>query len=268
MTRAHHLMRQCLVAAAILLVVCAVAALLVVRRGWFRELVRQRIVTEIEAATGGRVEVGNFSFKWETLTAKISPLVLHGMEPASEAPLLRVESVSIGLRVISMLEQKVDLASVTVDQPRLRIVIYPDGTNNLPTPSGHSNDKNWAENLVDLAVRRYAVTGGTADIDIRQVPLAFSGEDLRVQMTRDTAAARYRGNVTSRRLRVASDIMSPAEASLAAAFTLDAQRLTLSPVRIYVGSSRIDMTASLTNLRAPQGAFTATAAIPVPDTPS
>ena len=181
MTRARHLTRQCLVAAAILLVVCAVAALLVVRSGWFRELVRQRIVTEVESATGGQVEVGNFSFKWETLTAKISPFVLHGMEPASEAPLLRVESVSIGLRVISMLERKVDLASVTVDQPRLRIVIYPDGTNNLPTPPGRSSGKSWAQNLVDLAVRRYAVTGGTADIDIRQVPLAFSGEDLRVQ---------------------------------------------------------------------------------------
>jgi hypothetical protein len=48
-------------------------------------------------------------------------------------------------------------------------------------------------------------------------------------MTRDTLAARYRGNITSRRLRVASDIMSPADASLAAAFTLDASRLTLSP---------------------------------------
>ena len=265
MTRASHLTRQCLAAATILLVICAVAALLVVRSGWFRELVRQRIVTEIEAATGGRVEVGNFSFKWETLTAKISPFVLHGMEPASEAPLLRVESVSIGLRVISMLERKVDLASVTVDQPRLRIVIYPDGSNNLPTPPGHSSGKSWAENLVDLAVRRYAVTGGMADIDVRQVPLAFSGEDLRVQMTRDAAAARYRGNITSRRLRVASDIMSPAEASLAAAFTLDASRLTLSPVRIDVGSSRIDMTGSLTNLRAPQGAFKATAAIAVRD---
>jgi translocation and assembly module TamB len=265
MTRARHLARQCLVAAAILLAICAVAALLVVRSGWFRELVRQRIVTEIEAATGGRVEVGNFSFKWETLTAKISPLVLHGMEPASEAPLLQVESVNIGLRVISMLERKVDLASVTVDRPRLRIVIYPDGSNNLPTPPGRSSGKSWAENLVDLAVRRYAVTGGMADIDIRQVPLAFSGEDLRIQMTRDTAAARYRGNIASRRLRVASDIMSPAEADLSAAFTLDAARLALSPLRIDVGGSRIDMTGSLTNLRAPQGAFKATAAIAVRD---
>ena len=119
MTRARHLTRQIATAAVLVVIVCAATAVLVVRSGWFRERVRQRIVSEIEAATGGRVEVGNFSFKWETLVAKISPLVLHGTEPSSETPLLRVESVTVGLRVISMLERKFDLSSVVVDQLRL-----------------------------------------------------------------------------------------------------------------------------------------------------
>jgi hypothetical protein len=43
-------------ALAILLLAGAVA---VVRSGWFREKVRLRIITEVERATGGRVEVGN-----------------------------------------------------------------------------------------------------------------------------------------------------------------------------------------------------------------
>jgi translocation and assembly module TamB len=265
MTRARHLTLQVLVAAAILLVIMAGAALLIVRSGWFRELVRQRIVSEIESATGGRVEVGNFSFKWETLVATISPLLLHGTEPASETPLLRVESVSVGLRVISMLERKVDLSSVNLDQPRLRIVVYSDGSNNLPVPTGPSTGKSWAENLVNLAVRRYAVSGGIAEIDLRRIPLNFTGEDLHVQMTRELKAARYRGDITSRRVRVASNIMSPAEADLSASFTIDAGRLTLSPMHLVVGRSRIDLDGALTNLRAPLGAFKATAAIAVGD---
>jgi translocation and assembly module TamB len=264
-TRARHLTGQILTVAAILLVICAVAGLLIVRSGWFRELVRERIVREIEAATGGRVEVGNFSFKWETLTAKISPLVLHGTEPEAETPLLRVESVSVGLRVISMLERKVDLDSVRVDEPRLRIVIYPDGSNNLPAPPGPKSGKSWAENFVNLKVRRYSVSNGLADIDIRQVPLSFNGQDLRIQMARDAAAARYRGNVASRRLRIASNIMAPAEADFAAAFTLDATRLALSSVNIAVGSSRIGLAGELTNLKAPRGVFKAKAAFAVRD---
>ena len=84
-------------------------------------------------------------------------------------------------------------------------------------------------------------------------------------MTRDATAARYRGNVASRRLRIASNIMAPAEADFAAAFTLDATRLALSSVDIAVGSSRIDLAGELTNLKAPRGVFKAKAAFAVRD---
>ena len=264
MTRARHLIWQSLTAAAVLLLLCAVTGVLVVRSGWFREKVRQRIIAEVETATGGRVEVGNFSFKWETLVARISPFVLHGTEPASEAPLLRIESVSVGLRIISLLERKVDLASLGIEQPRLRIVIYPDGSNNLPMPSRRSG-KDWAQDLVNLAVRRYAVTGGLAEVDIRRVPLNFSGEDLRLQMTRDAFGARYRGEVASRHLRVAANFMAPAEADMSAAFTLDGTRLNFAPLRLAAGGSRIDLNGSLTNLRLPLGSFKAKAQIALRD---
>ena len=43
------------------IVVAAVAGLLVLRSAWFRQQVRERVIAEIEEATGGRVEVGR---KW------------------------------------------------------------------------------------------------------------------------------------------------------------------------------------------------------------
>ncbi len=72
--------------------IAALAGLVVVQSGWFHEYVRQRIIAEIEKATGGRVEVGRFSFRGPTLTATVAPLVLHGREPEGDPPLLRVES--------------------------------------------------------------------------------------------------------------------------------------------------------------------------------
>jgi translocation and assembly module TamB len=265
MTRTRHLVNQCLVATSMVALLCGLAGFLVVRSGWFRELVRQRIISEVEAATGGRVEIGNFSFKWETLVATISPLILHGTEKASEAPLLRVESVSLGLRVISMLERKVDLVSLRVDEPHLRIVIYPDGTDNLPTPIGVRNGKNWAQNFVDLVVRRYEVTRGLAEVDVRQVPLNFSGEDLRVQMNRDISRASYQGDVSSRRLRIASNVTAPAELEMSARFTLDGTRLNLAPLRLTVGESSVDLNGYLTELQMPRGVFKAKATMALRD---
>ena len=112
MTRWRRVVLSLAAVLAILLVVTAITAVLAVRSGWFRERVRERIVREIETATGGRAELGSFSFEWEHLVATVSPLVLHGTEPAGEPPLLRVESVTVGLHVISALERKVDLASL------------------------------------------------------------------------------------------------------------------------------------------------------------
>src|SRR6185436_4122386 len=128
-----------------------------------------------------------------------------------------------------------------------------------PQPPGVRSGKDWAQNLVDLAVRRYAVADGLAEVDIRKVPLNFSGEDLALQMSRDPDAARYRGEVASRRLRIAADFMAPTETDMSAAFTLEATRLNLAPLRVTAGKSRVELNGDLTNLRMPRGAFQAKA---------
>ena len=56
----------------VLLVIAGLAGLVVVQSGWFHEYVRQRIIAEIEHATGGRVEIGRFSFRGPTLTASVA----------------------------------------------------------------------------------------------------------------------------------------------------------------------------------------------------
>src|SRR5579863_7344378 len=93
-----HVLVRGIAAVAVLVVIAGLAGLVVVQSGWFHEYVRQRIIAEVERSTGGRVEIGRFSFRGPTLTATVAPLVLHGTEAAGDPPLLDVESVTIGLR--------------------------------------------------------------------------------------------------------------------------------------------------------------------------
>src|SRR5437762_11147191 len=93
-----------------LLIAASVATILVFRSDWFRDKLRERIVAEIENSTGGRVELGGVHLNWTGLTAQVDKLVLHGKEAAGEPPLLQSNSVVVGLRIISALERKVDLA--------------------------------------------------------------------------------------------------------------------------------------------------------------
>jgi len=89
--------------------VLAVSAILVLRSDWLRGKVRDRIVAEVEKATGGRAEIGAFRFDWKQLRAEVDGFVLHGSEPAGGPPLLRADAIVVGIKVISVVERSVDL---------------------------------------------------------------------------------------------------------------------------------------------------------------
>jgi len=266
MTPLRRAAKRTVAVIAILLFAAGVTGFLVVRSAWFREQIRARIISTVEDASGGRVELGNWSFDWTNLTFTISPFILHGTEPSGEPPLVNLESVTLGLRLISAFERKVDLAYLRVDQPRVRIVIYPDGTDNLPTPKRRTGArKSWAEEVVNLAIRRYEVNGGWVDVGVLKVPLDFRGEDLAVRMDYDARGRRYAGEMTARRLRTAWREIAPVEFDTAATFALTSSRLQFDRLRLASGHSRFDLTGFLGNLRAPAGAFDVKSVISLPD---
>ncbi len=272
MNRARHIALQILAAAILLAVVLGLAGVLVVQSGWFRERVRARIVSELESATGSQVELANFNFDWTHLTATVSPLILHGRETATEAPLARVESVTLGLRMTSPLQRHVDLASLRVDRPSIRIVVYADGSTNLPAPKIAAGGKDWAQNLVDLAVGHYEITRGTLQVDSRVLPLNVLGDELHLVMDYvpgQTAGARrpahYQGQLSSQRVQLQWGGAAPLGVALGADFTLDEQRAQFSRLHLAAGHSRADLTGAFTNLRSPSGKFSVKAMVAAPD---
>ena len=72
-------------ALAALALIAFLAAVLIIPSQWFHDKVRDRIVSEVERSTGGRAEIGSFTFDWRSLKARIAPFTLHGTEPAGEA---------------------------------------------------------------------------------------------------------------------------------------------------------------------------------------
>src|SRR4051794_31971968 len=100
-----------------LIVTLAVAAVItglyLVQSDWLRNKLRQRIIAEAEKAIGGRVEIGAFNLNWRTLTADVDNLVIHGTEPVTEPPLLAIQHVRVGFKIISLIERDFNVASIT-----------------------------------------------------------------------------------------------------------------------------------------------------------
>jgi len=127
-------LRIALATFAALVLLTTVAVVLVIRSAWFFEQVRARIVATVETATGGRVDVGAFRFDWRTMRAEIRGFTLHGTETAEKPPLLRASSISVGLKIVSALKRDVDIQSLDVEEPRVSLIVYPDGRTNIPEP--------------------------------------------------------------------------------------------------------------------------------------
>ena len=164
MSRKRIFGRLALCAAALLLV-CAVAVFFTLRSPWFFRLVRARIVSTVEDATGGRVEITGFSFDWTRLRAQVDGFTLHGTEPAADPPLFHADSVALGIKIVSILKRDVDIRYLEVNSPHVRLIIGADGRTNLPEPKVRAkNPRPVVETLLNLAIGRFALQNGIFEI--------------------------------------------------------------------------------------------------------
>jgi len=149
-----------------LLLLAVVSGVLILRSNWFYEKVRTAMIATIETATGGRAEVGSFAFDWRRLRVDVKEFVLHGTESADKPPLFRAASVTVGLKILSVLHRDVDVQSVDVRDPRIYLIVYPDGRTNVPAPKlkPHGN-RTAIETLLDLKVGQFNIQNGVFEME-------------------------------------------------------------------------------------------------------
>ncbi|HEV8412503.1 MAG TPA: translocation/assembly module TamB domain-containing protein [Bryobacteraceae bacterium] len=249
-------------ALAALLIMATVVGVLVVRSDRFYQYIRQRIVEQIERATGGRVELASYSLDWHNLTAQIQGLVIHGKESPAEPPLLTVGSATLGMRIISVLEKKIDLSSLRIERPQAYFVVYEDGSTNFPGPPARS-DKLWTEELLNLKIGSYEIVDGVMEYDGQRIPLHLKGEHLRARMSYEAQTPSYRGDLSTDSVLVTAEGYGPIPGSLSATFAIEKSRFLLPRVRVATKESSADLSGSLDDPRAPHGTFAMQANIAV-----
>ena len=133
MIRLKHVFRIIL-AIALVILVLGIAAIAVLRSRTFHRYVLAKIGEEASHSTGGRVEIGDFQFHWSGLRVDFYHAVLHGSEAASQPPLLQVDHLMVGLKIVSLWQRKINLDEVVIDHPAIDLSVYQNGHSNLPQP--------------------------------------------------------------------------------------------------------------------------------------
>ena len=231
--------------------VIAVAGLAVLQSRWFYDRVRERIVATVEEATGGRVEIDAFTFDWKRMSAEVRGFTLHGNEPKEKPPLLRAARIAVGLKVVSLLKRDVDIQSLEVTEPRVYVIVYPDGRTNVPEPrvKGKSNT---AEDILKLAIGQFEVKSGVFEVESRgKTPFDAKGQNLS-SLFRYAAlpAPRYEGSLRIQPLELGSAL--PAF-DVALSVAVEKSRVTVTSARIAAGASAVELSGAIedwTNPRA------------------
>jgi translocation and assembly module TamB len=262
MRRLRRILLWTLAGLAALLLLATVAGVLIVRSDRFHQYIQRRFVEEAERATGARVELGGFSLDWHNLTAQVQGVVLHGKESPAEPPLLQIGSATLGLRIISVLETKIDLASLRIERPQAYFVVYTDGSTNFPGPPARSN-KLWSEELLNVKVGAYEIVDGLVEYDGRRIPLHLKGEHLRAQMSYEARTPAYRGQVSTDSLQVTAEGYGPIPTSMNATFVLEKSRIELPRVHVGTKESSADLSGTLDDPGAPHGTFAMKASVAV-----
>jgi len=181
-----------LAAGAVLLALTAVAAYFVASSTAFENLVRKRLIAQIETVTGGRTQIASFHWHLLSLEAEAGGVVIHGTEDPGDAPYARIDRLRVQVSILGLFTPHISLRNLEIDQPQLHFIVYRDGSTNQPRPlRPQRQSKSALQTLFDLRAGQIIVEQGMLDYDDRAaafdarnrfLPLDFKANDVSLQM--------------------------------------------------------------------------------------
>src|SRR5579864_931582 len=234
----------------ILIVVVIVAGFFVLRSEKFHRYVIARAEQTLGESTGGRVGIGSYTFQWHPLTITIHNLVVHGTEPAGVRPLFSVDELDIGLKIVSMLHQKIDLKDIEVKHPVLNLVVNRAGKTNIPSPKTPTSNSKPVD-VFDLGVNHAVLSGGEVYYLDRKTPLDADLLDLNTLIQFDPGKNMYAGSLAYRRGRLKYGTYNPVAHDFDSRFTATPSEFTLNPAILRLENSRLTLHATVTNYKQP-----------------
>jgi translocation and assembly module TamB len=233
------------------LLLIGITAVVVVQTDWFRNYVRQKIISSTEDATGGKVEIRSFSFDVRHLRAVITDFVIHGKEPAGSAPLLKAARVEVDFRLFTSLRHLLDVTYLGVAKPSANVMTFADGTTNLPNPR-QKNDTTALESVLNLAVGHFDLSDGLLTLNAQPEQFSLSGNNLRAELWFNILSRSYSGQLGMEPIYVVSGRNTPVRFRLTLPVTLERDRITLKNATVTSDASNIGIDGSLENLRNPK----------------
>ncbi len=154
-------------------------------------LIRKQLIARVEAALGGRVQIGSFHWRPLNLEAEADNLVIHGLEAPGEEPYAEVGRLRVALSLLGFWSPRVILRDLVVIRPSFHLIVYPDGSTNQPHPrKPRKTTKPVLDTLFDMKAGHVAVEDGALHYENRAAGFDFQDRKARLDFAANNVSLR------------------------------------------------------------------------------
>ena len=218
----------------------------------FHTWLRSYVITALQDATGGRVELGAFHTIPFRLRLEGRDLTIHGTEKAGEIPFGHADSVIAELRFTSLLTGQLAFRQLVLERPRVRITFAADGSSNMPIPKGPADTRTAPQQLFDLSIASLVVHSGELIWNDERIPVDFSAHGITGGMAHSLFRRRYEGKAHADKVDTALQDLRPFAWSGDIEFGLTRNRLDVKNLSATSGRSQLHFTGEVLDFAQPQ----------------
>ena len=216
----------------------------------FQQMVRRRLIADMESATGGRVEVGSFHAVPLHFQVEVRGLTIHGREAANQLPYFHVESMVARVNLSAALGARLSFRRLVLNRPVVHLVFYADGTSNVPVPRQKDQAVDL-EHLFSISINRLEVRDGQLVYQDQRIPLDFSSNDVSARAYYSFLHRRFNGSLAVGRAETTFDGYRPVAWAGKSEFAVDRNGIEIKTLEANSGATKIHLAGVVNNLRAP-----------------
>ncbi|HEV2489023.1 MAG TPA: translocation/assembly module TamB domain-containing protein, partial [Candidatus Acidoferrales bacterium] len=241
-------LRRIVVTLFVLVVLLAAAVGFILESGLGDRWGRAAIIRQIEQRTGEPAELGAFHFELFRLRVELNNLTVHGRETAGLPPLFHADKITVGVRIISLLERKIALDNLEIVRPSVFVRSDEKGESNVPTVRTNGPSRPWREQLFNLRIAKLRLSDGTMELNNARIPLDAEGRDFQFAMNYDARAPgkeAYVGQVSWSQMQFVARRYLPFASDLSARFTLMRNSMSLDELHWKTSNTSLEARAEV-----------------------
>ena len=202
-----------------------------------------------EEKLGVPVRISNFALHLSTLSLDLYGLTVSGANAHPNPPLLEVQHIQAGIKVVSFLRKKWYLNTLRIDRPVIRIYVDAQGSSNIPTPKGSGGSNTT---IFDLGIRHSVIDGGVVYFNDEPRNLAADVHDVDLDAAFNELLKRYSGTLGYTEGKITFGSINPPAHSFNVSFDADPATLHLAPAKLTIGKSQLTLNATLGHYDSPE----------------